>query len=85
MPHLVRVPARLLILVEQVLLSKLPRVAIQHRTHPTHCVWTNQRVGHLGSTGHRRSELGCPGFKSRSQRSRSGATLSTSLSLLVLT
>lgn len=29
-PHLVRVPARLLILVEQMLLSKLPGVAIQH-------------------------------------------------------
>lgn len=29
-PHLVRVPARLLILVEQMFLSKLPGVAIQH-------------------------------------------------------
>lgn len=29
-PHLVRVPARLLILVEQMLLSKLPGIAIQH-------------------------------------------------------
>ena len=29
-PHLVRVPARFLVLIEQMLLSKLPSVAIQH-------------------------------------------------------
>lgn len=33
MPHLVRVPTRFLVLVEQMLLAKLPGVPIQHRTH----------------------------------------------------
>lgn len=33
-PHLVRVPARLFILVKKMFLSKLPTVAIKHRTDP---------------------------------------------------
>lgn len=33
-PHLVRVPARLFILVKEMFLSKLPAVAIKHRTDP---------------------------------------------------
>lgn len=33
-PHLVRVPARLFILVKKMFLSKLPAVAIKHRTDP---------------------------------------------------
>lgn len=55
-PHLVRVPARLLVLVEQVLLSKLPRVAIQHRTHPGGTRITARR-GTEPSTGSANPEL----------------------------
>ena len=47
-PHLVRVPTRLLVLVKQVLLAKLPSVPIQHRTHPKRRVAAWRGAEHRG-------------------------------------